>query len=278
MQTFSYIQELQATLNDWRTRAQSIAFVPTMGGLHAGHLALVEIAKKKADKVVVSIFVNPTQFVENEDFDTYPRTLDVDLATLKTLAVDGIFVPNIEQIYPKGTVFNQAEFIDNKDLFEILCGRTRPHFFYGVLQVVRRLFEIIKPNMAIFGQKDYQQFKIIQKFTQGVEIIIGATMRENNGLAMSTRNLYLSADEHKIAPRLYQILTQAKQDYLQNNDINTLKKQITIELKKDFKLDYFEILDANTLNKITDNSREIAILCAIFLNSTRLIDNIIFRR
>ncbi len=275
MQIFSHIYPLKTTLMDWRSKNQIIALVPTMGGLHRAHLALVEAAQKKADRVVVSIFVNPMQFAAHEDFDTYPRSIQADLAALEALKVDIAFIPDAGEIYPSNESLNQAKFKKkyqkNTYLFEILCGRTRPHFFYGVLQVVQRLFEIVAPDVAVFGQKDYQQLKIIQKFTQGVEIISVAVVRENDGLAISTRNQYLNASERMLAPQLYKTLSQLLRD--------ELDKQSAIgQLQHHFKLDYLQVLDADTLSEIDDNSSKIAILCAVFLGKNRLIDNIVFRR
>lgn len=267
MQIFNTITELQITLDAWRNNGEKIAFVPTMGGLHEGHLSLVRLAKQKADRVIVSIFVNPMQFAEHEDFGEYPCTLDSDLSLLETLQVDCVFIPDTEMIYPNGL----DSTVDVGEIGQILCGKIRPHFFNGVVQVVQRLFDIVQPNMAVFGQKDYQQLSIIEQFTSGVEILSGVIVRENNGLAMSTRNQYLSADERKVSGQLHKILSQLQQGEL---DLEFAKNQ----LQQTFQLDYLEILDANTLKKITDNTSKIAILCAVFLGSTRLIDNIIFNK
>jgi pantoate--beta-alanine ligase len=199
MLIFKTLSSLQESLSVWRAEEKNIAFVPTMGGLHTGHLSLIKLAKSRADKVVVSIFVNPVQFAPEEDFDTYPRTLEGDLDLLKAHDVDCVFTPSIENIYPKGV----PESVDVGEVGKILCGKTRGHFFGGVVRVVRALFEIVKPDVAVFGQKDYQQLYIIKRFTQEVEIISAPIMRESSGLAMSTRNQYLSDSEKKIAPRLY---------------------------------------------------------------------------
>jgi pantoate--beta-alanine ligase len=278
VQTHTTIQSLQSTIDSWQSQGQSIAFVPTMGGLHAGHLSLVALAKQKADKVVASVFVNPTQFGKNEDLDQYPNTLKQDIALLEQHQLDGLYTPSIEQIYPQGLDSD----IEVGEVGDILCGASRPGHFDGVAQVVHRLFEIVKPNMAIFGQKDYQQLLVIaQMATQyfpEIEVLSQPTIREQDGLAMSTRNQYLSIDERKIAPRLYQVLLQAKQDYLNNTSVRVLTGTAKNTLSEDFKVDYFEAIDANTLKQITDNTSKIAILCAVFLGSTRLIDNIIFNK
>jgi len=278
VKTHTIIQSLQSAIDGWQSQGQRVAFVPTMGGLHDGHLALVELAKQKADKVVVSIFVNPTQFGENEDFDQYPDTLKQDIALLEQHQIDGLFTPSVEQIYPQGLDSD----IKVGEIGDILCGTSRLGHFDGVIQVVHRLFEIVKPDMAVFGQKDYQQLLLItqmaDRYFPEVKLLSQPTIREQDGLAMSTRNQYLSINERKIASRLYQALLQAKQDYLDNTPVKVLTNRAKNTLSEGFKVDYFEALDANTLKQITDNTSKIAILCAVFLGSTRLIDNIIFNK
>ncbi len=278
MQTHTTIQSLQNTVSDWKDKGDKIAFVPTMGGLHDGHLALVELAKQKADRVVVSIFVNPTQFGKNEDFDQYPNTFEQDVLLLERNQVDGLFSPSVEQIYPQGL---DAD-IDIGEIGNILCGASRPGHFQGVVQVVNRLFDIVKPNLAVFGKKDYQQLLIIKQMVAqlslDVKVISHSIVREKDGLAMSTRNQYLSDDERKVSPNLYKNLLELKVEIQKGQAINVAVKQARIQIEKNFKLDYIETLDANTLKQITDNTSEIAILCAVFIGSTRLIDNVIFRR
>jgi len=278
VKTHTTIQSLQSTIDSWKSQGKSIAFVPTMGGLHAGHLSLVALAKQKADKVITSVFVNPTQFGENEDFGQYPNTFEQDIALLEQHQVDGLFIPSIEQIYPQGLDSD----IKVGEMGDILCGTSRPGHFQGVAQVVHRLFDIVKPDMAIFGQKDYQQLLLItqmaDQYFPEIKLLSQPTIREQDGLALSTRNQYLSIDERKIAPRLYQALLQAKQDYLDNALVEVLTNRAKNTLSEDFKVDYFEALDANTLKQITDNTSKIAILCAVYLGSTRLIDNIIFNK
>jgi pantothenate synthetase (EC 6.3.2.1) len=278
MKTYTAIQSLQNTVSDWKDKGDKIAFVPTMGGLHDGHLALVELAKQKADRVVVSIFVNPTQFGKNEDFDQYPNTFEQDVLLLERNQVDGLFSPSVEQIYPQGL---DAD-IDIGEIGNILCGASRPGHFQGVVQVVNRLFDIVKPNLAVFGKKDYQQLLIIKQMVAqlslDVKVISHSIVREKDGLAMSTRNQYLSDDERKVSPNLYKNLLELKVEIQKGQAINVAVKQARIQIEKNFKLDYIETLDANTLKQITDNTSEIAILCAVFIGSTRLIDNVIFRR
>ncbi len=278
MQVFSTITALQTTLDDWQDKGNKIAFVPTMGGLHAGHLALVELAKQKADKVVVSVFVNPTQFGENEDFDQYPNTLEKDTTLLEQHQVDGLFTPSVEQIYPQGLDSD----IKVAELGDILCGDSRPGHFDGVVQVVHRLFDIVEPDVAIFGQKDYQQLLIVTQMTRqyfpAIKVLSQATVREKDGLAMSTRNQYLSTSERKVAPNLYKNLLDIKEKIQEKQEIDAIIKTVKKQIQQDFKVDYLEALDANTLKQITDNTSKIAILCAVFLGSTRLIDNIIFNK
>ncbi len=267
--------QITKLVNDWHEQEKTIAFIPTMGGLHQGHLSLIDIAKQKADKVVVSIFVNPAQFDKNEDLDRYPRSLNADLVELEE-NVDSVFVPDVKQIYPNGI----SKYIDVGMIGRILCGKTRPHFFNGMIQVVEILFEIVRPNIAIFGQKDYQQLLVIKQMVKNLSLDIciesGEIIREKSGLAMSTRNQYLSENDAKIAANLYRILTYIKHEVLQNKKIDVLKKMAEFDLKQYFKLDYLEVLDANTLKQITDNTSQIIILSAVFLGSVRLIDNIIF--
>jgi pantoate--beta-alanine ligase len=260
----SNTQSLQKVLSAWNKKDLKTALVPTMGGLHAGHLSLIKIAKKYSDRVIVSIFVNPAQFALNEDFSTYPRVLDNDLILLKKEKVDLVFTPEVNDIYPDEIKKN----INIGELDRILCSKTRPHFFTGVLQAVTRLFEIISPNYAIFGQKDYQQLKIIEKYSNNVKIISAPIIREKDNLAMSTRNLYLTHKERQIAPKLYQIIYKLSEGKIDKNQAIQL-------LEKYFRIDYLEILDADNLKKISYNSGRIIILVAVFLGKNRLIDNII---
>lgn len=278
MQVFNTITDLQSTLDDWRLQDQSIAFVPTMGGLHGGHLSLVDQALQVTDKVVVSIFVNPTQFNKNEDFDTYPDTLKQDLVLLESHQVDMVFTPSKDQIYPSGF---QAK-IKAGSLSKGLCGDSRSGHFDGVVQVIHRLFDIVSPDVAIFGQKDYQQLLVIRQMARAqsldIRILSGDIVREDDGLAMSTRNQYLTLDQRGVAPELYIALQQLKSDILLTGEVDSQIINAKNSLSKYFKMDYLSVLDANTLTSITVNTGQIAILCAVFLGSIRLIDNIIFNK
>lgn len=274
----SSVIKLAEQIKIFQNLKKTIAFVPTMGGLHQGHLSLVDIAKKKADIVVVSIFVNPTQFGKNEDFDKYPNTLANDKYLLEERGVNVIFTPSIDEIYPKGYQTN----VEVSEIANLLCAASRPGHFQGVVQVVKRLFELVKPNVAVFGEKDYQQLLVIkdmvERYQMNIAIISAPIVRETDGLAMSTRNQYLSKQERQIAPKVYQVLEQIKKSLQRGESINTVSTQAKNNLEQDFKLDYLEVLDANTLKQINDNTTHIAVLCAVFLGSTRLIDNIVFAK
>lgn len=278
MQVLTTIESLQELLKGWRSDNQTVSLVPTMGGLHEGHLSLVRMANKNSDKTLVSIYLNPTQFGKGEDFDSYPRTIDADLGALENCQADAVFVPETEQMYPESWSFDYQV----GDIGKILCGITRPHFFVGVAQAVYRLLEIVEPEIAVFGQKDYQQLFIIKKMVRdmslGVQILSHSTVRESDGLAMSTRNNYLNSEEKAIAPELFRILEKAKKGYLSSITVESLRVDIHKSINQHFELEYAEIIDANNLKQITDNTTEIAILCAVSLGPTRLIDNIIFWR
>jgi len=271
--TTSDIEELVST---YKAKNKTIAFVPTMGGLHAGHLSLVDKAKDNADIVVVSIFVNPTQFGENEDFEKYPNTFENDKKLLNEKGVDVIFAPTKNEIYPQGV----SSDIDPGQITNILCGASRPGHFKGVVQVVKRLFDIVEPDVAVFGEKDYQQLLVIKNMVSNygldINILSVPITREKNGLAMSTRNKYLSSEEFDLASNIYKNLIQTK-DNVESGKSILKSKEGAIDFLEDMgKVDYFEILDANTLSEITDTTKKIAILCAVFIGSTRLIDNLIF--
>jgi len=206
--TVIHANELQALRNEWTT--QRVAFVPTMGALHDGHVSLVKEARKRADRVVVSIFVNPTQFGPTEDFDKYPRTLKADLEALAPHGVDGVFLPNATTMYPEG----YETYVHSKGMAKTLDGLSRPGHFEGVLTVVLKLFNLVRPHVAIFGKKDYQQWRVITKMVEDlnvpVEVVGAETLREPDGLAMSSRNRYLTPDDRKKAACLSQGLKAAQ--------------------------------------------------------------------
>ena len=261
-------------------RVQSrVAFVPTMGNLHEGHLSLVRQAKEAADIVVVSIFVNPMQFGEKEDLATYPRTIDADVLALETAGVDVVFTPSIADIYPQGDQAHTA--IRVPLLSEPLCGAERPGHFDGVCTVVYKLFRLIEPDIAVFGEKDLQQLLIIQKMVEDLSLNIdirhGVTTRASDGLALSSRNQYLSAAEREIAPRLWQTLQDCAQTLrgASTGSAGTILVQASDELTAaGFKVDYLELRELQTLHTATDLSHDCALFVAATLGTTRLIDNI----
>ena len=278
MHIFEQIGPLEEYLNSCREDGRSIALVPTMGGLHEGHLKLIDKAKECSDMVVASVFVNPTQFAENEDFKAYPKTLLEDKILLEAIKVDTMFVPLDNEVYPDGS----SQDYDVGEMGKILCGISRPIHFNGVAQVVARLFDIVKPDYAVFGEKDYQQLLIINSLVerQGIKttIVSVPTVRESDGLAMSTRNNYLSSEDRANAPLFYQQLVATKAAIQSGADISRAIKQAVDALSHVFDVEYIEVLNANNLTQITTSSSKIIIISAVRLRETRLIDNIVFRR
>jgi len=278
MHIFEQIGSLEEYLNSCREDGQSITLVPTMGGLHKGHLKLIDKAKECSDMVVVSVFVNPTQFAENEDFEAYPKTLSEDKKLLEAKKINAMFVPLYNQIYPD----DSSQDYDVGEMGNILCGISRPIHFNGVAQVVARLFDIVKPDYAVFGEKDYQQLLIINSLVemQGIKttIVSVPTVRESDGLAMSTRNNYLSPEERVNAPLFYQQLVGTKAAIQSGTEISSAIEQAVDALSAVFDVEYVEVLNANNLTQITTSSNEIIIISAVRLGETRLIDNIVFRR
>jgi len=261
----------------WHRVGDTVAFVPTMGNLHAGHLALVAAARKLADHVVVSIFVNPLQFGPNEDFDRYPRTLAEDAAKLEQVEADLLFAPPVEEIYPHGQVV--ATKVDVPGVSEGLCGAMRPGHFVGVATVVAKLFNIVQPDLAIFGEKDFQQLQVIRKMVNDlcmpIEIVGVSTMREADGLALSSRNQYLSTEERSKAGMLYQQLRAAADQLSERDDFSTLESEAMKALHDaGFEPEYFAIRNAETLLPAEKDTSELVILVAARLGNTRLIDNI----
>jgi pantoate--beta-alanine ligase len=278
MHIFEQIGPLEEYLNSCREDGRSIALVPTMGGLHEGHLKLIDKAKECSDMVVASVFVNPTQFAENEDFEAYPKTLLEDKILLEAIKVDTMFVPLDNEVYPDGS----SQDYDVGEMGKILCGISRPIHFNGVAQVVARLFDIVKPDYAVFGEKDYQQLLIINSLVerQGIKttIVSVPTVRESDGLAMSTRNNYLSSEDRANAPLFYQQLVATKASIQNGTDILSATEQAEDALGAVFDVEYIEVLNANNLTQITTSSSKIIIISAVRLRETRLIDNIVFRR
>lgn len=266
----------------------TLGFVPTMGNLHDGHASLIAEAKKNCDKVAVSIFVNPMQFGPNEDFEKYPRTLEKDLALCAKLGADMVFTPSTSELYGRG--LEHASYVDvPEELTNKLCGAFRPGHFRGVATVVSKLFNIIQAHKAFFGEKDYQQLLVIKRMAEdlnfAVEVIGLATIREADGLAMSSRNQYLSKEQRELAPVLYQILNQLKDRVRnQNKSIKLALEEARADLstisKEKLQLQYLDACDPDTLEIISNETKNpdlhprIVFLIAAKLNDVRLIDNI----
>lgn len=278
----STIIAIREEIREVRAQNKKIAFVPTMGALHKGHLSLIDLARKHADFVVCSIFVNPKQFGEGEDLDAYPRPLVDDIRALEKQGADLVFTPTVEEMYPAG--FSTT--VSVSGITQGLCGSSRPDHFDGVATIVSKLLLQVRPDIAIFGEKDFQQLQVIKRLVKDLDIdgeILGAPIvREEDGLALSSRNQYLSSSERLIAPTLYQVL-QKIADQLNNGE---LIKQVLDDGKMHlentgFKVDYLELRDAQTLRAcpktletINDGDTTYRLLTAVYLGNTRLIDNI----
>lgn len=271
--------ELKEELAEWRHARDHVAIVPTMGNLHPGHVSLVDVAKEHAERVVVTVFVNPTQFGEGEDFETYPRTFDKDTRRLKTVAADVLFAPSVETVYPFG--IESATAVTVPGLTENFCGSFRPGHFDGVTTVVARLFALVRPDVAVFGQKDYQQQLVIRRMVEDlnlpVTIITAATIREDDGLAMSSRNAYLSDDEREKAPALYQALADVERQLRDGaGDFDALERQARNELERaGFVPEYVAVRRAADLGPADEACRELVVLAAANLGQARLIDNVL---
>lgn len=275
------VSELHATLEPWRRSRETVALVPTMGNLHTGHLSLVEKARELAECVVVSIFVNPLQFGPNEDFDKYPRTLEADATLLKKAGVNLVFAPSVRDLYPGG--FPPATTVSvGGPLTGILCGPHRPGHFTGVATVVNILFNRVDPEIAVFGEKDYQQLAVIRRMVADLGLsvrVVGApTLREPDGLAMSSRNQYLSADERKRAARLYETLGWVgEQLSTGRRDFAMLSQEGQARMvKAGFNPQYLDIRTAD-LDPPAETTRDFVVLTAAYLGATRLIDNLPLR-
>lgn len=277
MQSITEIKSLRSQIRSWRQAGLSIAFVPTMGNLHRGHFSLVEKAKNLADKVVVSIFVNPMQFGVNEDLDNYPRTLHADKQSLAELDTDILFTPSIEAIYPNG--LNEQSFVDVPGISMGYCGGSRPGHFRGVATVVTKLFNLVQPDYACFGEKDFQQLQVIKTMVRDlslpVEIMGVPTMREISGLAMSSRNGYLSDEQKNTATALFTALKNtAEQLKTANKNFTKLETAAKKALEQaGLTPDYFTIAQRDTLKAATLKDSKIVILAAAYLGNVRLIDN-----
>lgn len=277
MRIFDQIDALRSQLHAYRQNGERIGFVPTMGNLHAGHIQLVKTAQQHSDRTVVSLFVNPTQFGANEDLDAYPRTFDADVQKLTDVGTDVLFAPTVDIIYPNGG--DRTTKVSVPELTSELCGASRPGHFDGVTTVVSKLFNIVQPDVAVFGEKDFQQLAVIRCLVEDlnfpIHIIGEPIVRESDGLAMSSRNGYLDAAQRKQATGIHRCLQGMKRAI--ETDSTTLEAVInqahTQLLADGFQPDYVEIRRASDLQKPDEQDRELVILIAAFLGRTRLIDN-----
>ena len=279
MQIVQDKNELNELHRSWRHHGEHVALVPTMGNLHPGHISLVELAREHAERVVVTVFVNPTQFGDGEDFEEYPRTLERDTRQLRKIGTDVLFVPDVETVYPFG--IENATVVSVPGLTENFCGAARPGHFDGVTSVVARLFALVQPDVAVFGQKDYQQQLIIRHMTADlnlpIRIITAPTIREPDGLARSSRNQYLTAEERAVAPQLHEVLERIGRD-LQNGkrDFQELELQAVATLEAaGFAPDYVAVRRAQNLEVPDRDCDEIVVLAAAQLGKARLIDNVV---
>jgi pantoate--beta-alanine ligase len=271
------VADLRAQVAAWRSRGQTVALVPTMGALHAGHMALVERARGLADHVVASVFVNPTQFAPHEDFDRYPRDEAGDAAKLATAGCHLLYAPSVAEMYPEGA----CTAISVGGPAEGLCGTFRPQMFGGVALVVTKLFLQALPDVAVFGEKDYQQLQVIRRFTRDLDIPVrvegAATVREADGLALSSRNAYLSADERARAPALYRALTAAAEALAGGEPAGLALEAAGARITEAGfdRIDYVELRDAETLAPVDRVERPARLLAAAWMGGkTRLIDNV----
>ena len=279
MQVINSKEDLQEHIRDWRHQDEHIALVPTLGNLHAGHISLVEQARQHAERVVVSVYVNPTQFGEQEDFEDYPRTLERDTLRLKQIGADVLFVPADETVYPFG--HDCATVVAVPGLTENFCGALRPGHFDGVTTVIARLFALVQPDVAVFGQKDYQQQLVIRYMAEDlglpIRIICAQTVREDDGLAMSSRNQYLADEERATAPQLYEALSDIGAALQSGErDFENLEKVAIKRLEKaGFKIDYVAVRRAQNLAIPDRDCDELVVLAAVHLGKARLIDNVV---
>ena len=278
MDVVTTVAEVRARVQAWRAAGLRVALVPTMGNLHAGHASLLAAARFRAARVIASVFVNPLQFGPAEDFAAYPRTLDEDASLLREAQCDLLFAPSAEQIYPDGGA--QPTMINVRGLSNILCGQFRPGHFDGVATVVAKLFNIVTPDVAVFGEKDFQQFVIIRRMSDDlllpVEIVGAPTVRAPDGLALSSRNRYLSAAQRAIAPAIHRaLLAAATRIDNGDRDYSSIESAGWRALAMvGFRPDYFAVRDASDLQAPRANPRELVVLTAARLGTARLIDNL----
>lgn len=280
MEVFTSVQSLRQYLDQQLLQRKTVGLVPTMGALHEGHISLIEAAKKDTDIVICSVFVNPTQFNNPEDLAKYPRTFEADRAMLENAGCSAVFAPSVEEMYPEQPVVK----MNFGTLETVMEGASRPGHFNGVGIVVSKLFNIVRPHRAYFGQKDLQQVSVVRQLVSdlafGLELIVCPTVREKDGLAMSSRNTRLNATERAIAPHIYRILAGAGEDLNAGRKVSEVVSWAKSEFGKvkEFTLDYFEVINLKTLLPIekTGPAGSNAICVATFLGPVRLIDNIVF--
>lgn len=279
MNKIEVVEELEQFISDVKSNGKTVGLVPTMGALHEGHLSLVELAKAKCDVVVVSIFVNPTQFNNAADLEKYPRTLENDIALLEPHGVDLIFAPSVDEIYPSNY---KVDAIDLGELDRVMEGEHRPGHFQGVVQVVKRLFEIVQPNFAFFGQKDFQQVAVIKfmvdYFKLPVAIVECPIIRSDKGLALSSRNMRLSTEEKELALVIYKTMMQIQEQTSGFTPSEWMKKGADLIDAGGLQTEYLEIVHPLTLQKLTDDWVDGAVCCvAAYCGTVRLIDNMSIR-
>jgi len=282
MQVFEELPSLRQQILAWKQAGYTVGFVPTMGNLHAGHLSLVNIAQQRCDKVIVSVFVNPMQFGPNEDFERYPRTFEDDQKQLLAKQVDALFYPSVETMYPSG--MTQTKVVVPESLTGLLEGTNRPGHFDGVTTVVTKLFNMVQPDVAVFGQKDYQQLSVIKAMVKDlampIDIVAAPIGRDIDGLALSSRNQYLSTDQRQIAPHLYRVIQNVVQaiqsgrrDYAELT-AEAERRLVTLGFDS---VDYLSVCHADNLLPATHDEKEIVILVVARIDKIRLLDNILLR-
>ena len=277
MEIITTIENIRSIVNHWKDKGYSIGFVPTMGYLHDGHAALIDQARKDNDKVIVSIFVNPTQFGENEDLNSYPRDINRDKSLCEAHKADIIFSPTSDEMY-----HDRKAFVNIVELSDTLCGISRPIHFKGVCTVVAKLFNIIQPTNAYFGEKDAQQLAIIRKMVFDLNFpvnIIGVPIvRESDGLAKSSRNTYLSSEERKAATILYKAIQEGKECINRGASADSIINAMTniVNTEPLAKIDYISVVDANTMQPVHEITSPVLVAMAVYIGSTRLIDNFSF--
>lgn len=268
--------QLRKVVQQWRRRGHKVGLVPTMGGLHEGHLSLIRLAKKHASRVIVSTFVNPAQFAPHEDYDSYPRNEERDWHKLVSVQADAMYAPDVHEIYPH----DFSTRVEIAGITQTLEGVARPHFFTGVTTVVTKLFLQCLPDFAVFGEKDYQQLLVVQRLVKDlnfpITIIAAPVMREQDGLAMSSRNVYLDAAERAAAPQLYAVLRDMSADLSAGRELEDTMRQGAARLEQaGFMIDYLQVRDAETLMPFDEEiDRPARLIAAAYLGKTRLIDNV----